>query len=406
MKREALIGIVMACMVLAPLIQAATSAKTAFVFTVPTTRSVSLTYGGSCSSTAFFFNEVDANFDPDLDGNAAKVKPSSTRGLFDLISVDRNFLGGIAPADINIAYGGFPTEAPPTTSTTPSTEVSTANYTSIGADDTSYYTLATTVAGRMPSLRMVFRTNIVAQRINDLNIMYMGDSLTSGTDCEAEAGTDSDLNMYIWNFATGSYQSLDTDAGGGGSQVGIATRRLEGIVRADINEVISNDGNIVVITQGVAIGTDVESCIFTDFVNLKITYIPVSTTFCQSSTFAPMILTNNGNVDVNVDGNFSSAFTGSDTNLVLKAWMGNGVGCGADGNGLGGWERNCTVTSITSPVTATTCKNFNETNATIASRLVTKLLTGDTNQLCFSGDFNGVGAGDHNKNFQIGSDYS
>ncbi len=126
---------------------------------------------------------------------------------------------------------------------------------------------------------------------------------------------------------------------------------------------------------------------------------------CQSLTSAAFTLTNNGNVDINVDGNFSSAFSGTDVNLVLKGWMGDGTGCGIDG--LRGWQEPCSVTSTTAPVTFTTCKKWNSSNATAASRLVTKLLVGDTNQLCFSGDFNGfVGNGDHNKTFQSGSDFS
>lgn len=109
-------------------------------------------------------------------------------------------------------------------------------------------------------------------------------------------------------------------------------------------------------------------------------------------------------MDLNLDGNFTSAFTGSDVNVVLKAWMGTGTGCGTDGNGLGGWAQDCPITGTTTPVTSTQCRNWNSTNATTIGRLATKLLKGDTNQLCFSGDFNGfVIAGDHNQTFQTGA---
>ncbi|MEK6820914.1 MAG: hypothetical protein AABY11_00755, partial [archaeon] len=126
---------------------------------------------------------------------------------------------------------------------------------------------------------------------------------------------------------------------------------------------------------------------------------------CQSDSIAGMTITNTGNGSTNIDGNFASAFTGSDVNIVLKVWMGTGSGCGT--GGMGGWQEPCSVTGITSPVTASTCKKFDQSNATTGSRLVTGLGAGDTNQLCFSGDFNGfVIAGDHNQTFNTGTDFS
>ncbi|QQR92791.1 MAG: hypothetical protein IPJ89_00930 [Candidatus Iainarchaeum archaeon] len=59
-----------------PLIQAATFATTLFVWNAPAgTRSYTLTYGAACNASAFYFNEVDANYDPDNDGNAARIPP-------------------------------------------------------------------------------------------------------------------------------------------------------------------------------------------------------------------------------------------------------------------------------------------------------------------------------------------
>ncbi len=139
----------------------------------------------------------------------------------------------------------------------------------------------------------------------------------------------------------------------------------------------------------------------TDSVKLIIRHLTIQTQYCQSQTAAPITLTNNGNTTVNVDGNFASAFAGVDLNLVLKVWMGTGSGCGD--TGFGGWEKDCSITGTTSPVTQTQCKNYNEYNETTGSRLVTSLAAGDSNQLCFSGDFNAwVSGGDHNQNFQAG----
>ena len=127
-------------------------------------------------------------------------------------------------------------------------------------------------------------------------------------------------------------------------------------------------------------------------------------TVCQSASVAPILITNNGNTSFNLDGNFTSAFTGVDTNLLLKVWMGTGGGCGT--SGLGGWAESCTVTVATNPVTSTTCRNYNALNDLNAGRLTTSLAVNDSNQLCFSGDFNagfgnGISQGSHAKDFNL-----
>jgi len=125
-------------------------------------------------------------------------------------------------------------------------------------------------------------------------------------------------------------------------------------------------------------------------------------TTCQDASTAAITITNNGNVPINVDGNFTADFAGVDVNIVLKVWMGTGAGCGT--NGLGGYEQNCSVTAAGNPVTQTTCRNYNSTNEITAGRLVSALPTNDTNQMCFSGDFNGgMSQGSHAVTFMTSS---
>lgn len=125
---------------------------------------------------------------------------------------------------------------------------------------------------------------------------------------------------------------------------------------------------------------------------------------CQSSSQAAITVTSAGTASTNVDANFAAAFSGADVNIVLKVWQGSS-GCGTAG--LGGWEKDCTVTGTTSAPNTTTCKNFNSSNATAGSRVITSLAVFSSTQLCFSGDFNTyVGAGDHNASFQLGSEFS
>ena len=112
-----------------------------------------------------------------------------------------------------------------------------------------------------------------------------------------------------------------------------------------------------------------------------------SGTYCQDgSTKEGMTITNNGNIDINIDGNFTVAFSGADLNIVLKVWKGNDTHCGT--NGMGGWQDPCSVTAAGNPVTTTTCRKYDVDNETTVANLIGGLQAGDTNALCFSGDFN------------------
>ncbi len=137
------------------------------------------------------------------------------------------------------------------------------------------------------------------------------------------------------------------------------------------------------------------------------TRIGAGDTNCQTSSQAGMVVSNNGTASINVDGNFTSAMSGADINIELKVWQGSS-GCGT--NGLGGWEEPCSVTSTTTAPTTTTCREYSSGSsnaATAGQRLVTALAVFSSQQLCFSGDANGfLSAGDHNKSYQIGSEFS
>lgn len=130
-------------------------------------------------------------------------------------------------------------------------------------------------------------------------------------------------------------------------------------------------------------------------------------TNCQSSSQAAMSVSNTGTGSLNVDANFTTAMSGADINLELKVWQGSS-GCGTFG--LGGWEEPCSVTAVGTAPGTTTCKEFSSGAAgaaTAGTRVITSLAAFATTQLCYSGDFNTfVSSGDHNKSFQLGSEFS
>lgn len=381
-------------------IHAATTATTLFTFNVPVTRSISIAYGASCTSNAFFFNEASALFDPDVDGNGARVRPSSERNTSP--SHDINFENIGEPSTAQAAYAGGGV-TPLSVNNSPATEFTDTQYVDIESINASYVFTLVTTSGQSPTHRFVFPIAAPETEVTDINFFFYGQHQSQTCSAGAPNGLDRDFNMLIWNFDSGAYERIaeftdGTNLGGGT----VNPHPLAGIKSGNIAPYIGGGQLIFAINGRTSNGNN--QCLYTDFAELR---YGTGGPYCQSSTLAPFTLTNTGNVDINVDGNFASVFAGVDINLVLKTWMGTGTGCGTDGNGLGGWQKDCTITGITSPVTQTACKNYNSSNATIASRLITNLVQGDTNQLCFSGDFNGfVQAGDHNEVFQTGGDFS
>lgn len=108
------------------------------------------------------------------------------------------------------------------------------------------------------------------------------------------------------------------------------------------------------------------------------------TSFCQSDSVASMLITNTGNVTEDIN----AFFTEMDVNLQAGVFMGTGSGCGS--GGLAGWQSNCEVVGVDSPVTQSTCRDFNASADTGSVMLIDNLAASDTNQLCWFGRFKGL----------------
>ncbi|MFH0969878.1 MAG: hypothetical protein V1776_00225 [Candidatus Diapherotrites archaeon] len=397
------IGLLLILIISMPLLNAATTATTTFTFNVPSTRSITITYGGSCAADAFFFVEGNAQYDPDDDGNAAKVRPTANRN--ETTEKEYNYQGVTSPSSTYYIYDGNGTGKPPTNNNTPTTEFNTSEYDAITVRyevDGEYAYTGTSGIGNAPTARFVVPIAENENTVSGIRFDYAGDAHGGAAGCPSAGGGSVDINMFIWNYNSGTYEaiaSLPLEQ----FSTGLNIRSFYGEIYGDMTPYIASDQNVTLLIQGyVATSGAGIQCLFSDLAYATIYY---GANFCQDNTLSPYTITNTGNVVVNIDGNFTSAFSGSDANIVLKAWMGTGNGCGTWG--MGGWEEPCSVTGTTNPITSTACKKWDSGNATIASRLITGLGAEDTNQLCFSGDFNGfVSAGDHNKVFQAGADYS
>lgn len=120
MKMIGIVTMLLLSMLLVLPLASANTVTTTMTWFVASARSISVSYGSPCSSSAFFFVETNAQHDPDSDGNAARVVPSSNR-IADAncqsssqasmvvsntgtstLNVDANFASGFAGADVNI----------------------------------------------------------------------------------------------------------------------------------------------------------------------------------------------------------------------------------------------------------------------------------------------------------------
>ncbi len=357
MNRHAIVALLPLIFFLFPLVHAATTATTGFVFNVPTNRGHTITYGGNCTSAAFFFNEIDANFDPDTDGNAARVKPNFQRRTNSPTSLDYNFEGVAGPSDNNMVHAGFVYSRPPSDNNTPFAQLNTGGYSFFSTDNSSYVSrISNANDGNTPAFRMVFKLVGNTGLVTDLNFHYIGAAQyqPSGQTCSSGGIYPTyDVNAFIWNYRTGAYVHLDGNSGNGSNMAedsqSIYATVIQKSLTGKIHDYIgtgANDKNVTILVAGVMNYDGGQSCLWGDYAHLGVFSHPIETNFCQSSTLAPMTVTNVGNTAINIDGNFSSAFSGVDINLELKVWQGTGSGCGVDGNGLGGWQRDCNVTVV------------------------------------------------------------
>ncbi len=360
-------------------------------------QSHSITYGGSCSASAFYFNEVDANFDPDADGNAAKIAPSARTRLAETNAYhDYNFVGITTPSSTYLDFYTIDFSQPPTNYNL-AVEIEHPFYSVIQAEDGA--ALPVDAGGAFyPGQKAVFKVTENPSKIKQLTFNFAGSSIV-GTNCDSTgSGVDSDLKFYLYDWNNLVYRRIGFYIGTGAT-ISDDNSTISKTIAIDYNipRFIGTDTNVTFLAQSVIGSADPKSCIFVDYIAMGVTYFTDNNVFCQSSLLAPMTLRNTGNTDINVDGNFTSAFAGNDVNLVLKVWQGTGSGCGT--NGMGGWEKDCSITNNQQDLGMTTCRQYNQSNAVTSARLITNLGVGDTNQLCFSGDFNTYAPGGSHTNY-------
>ncbi len=407
MQKKWIIWGLLLVLAIGPIIQAATTATTLFVWNVPAgTRSYTITYGAACSATEFFFNEIDANFDPDSDGNGSKIPPTANLvSDSNILERDYNYSGVASPSSgPTFAYLERDKASPMTLPTEVTTEFTTDEYINVTTEDDDLFTeVRSDSTGVYSTAKFVFKVSQAPSRVKKLQFIFAGagyDKVTSDP-CNTDA-TGQEITTYVraWNWTTGTLDTLHTEYTGRSSP---SAQTYDGVhVNVDANayKYIASDTNVVFAIETDSIGISA-GCLILDKVDLNVVYYPDNNTFCQTSAVAPITITNNGQANLNFDGNFSSAFAGNDVNLVLKVWQGTGSGCGT--NGMGGWEKDCSITNNQQDLGMTTCRQWNQSNATTNGRLISTLGPNDSNQLCFSGDINTfTRRGTYVKTFQVG----
>lgn len=120
MNRISFVALIVFSVLLVAPFGSANVVSTTMTWFVASVKTISVSYGSPCTSSAFFFPETKAAFDPDSDGNWSKTVPHSTRtgdtncqtalqaGLVvnnvgtATLNADGNFAANFAGADLNI----------------------------------------------------------------------------------------------------------------------------------------------------------------------------------------------------------------------------------------------------------------------------------------------------------------
>jgi hypothetical protein len=282
MRTSLAIGIVVG-IILLPFLVHATQNQTTMGWVTLYNRGFNTTYGGNCSDSNFYFKETDANFDPDIDGNAAKVKPSASPGTNPPASTQGNeryttFSVPCASTGNNCAFDVNTQTSVPTSANTHDAEFVNAAYNNIDTIDSADANTFANVAGRFPAQQYVFKllNAVHPLRIFDLNFVYFGSSiwLSNVANCADGVGSDRDLNIYAYNYATAQYDLITRRTGTQATYTGDAGYQSEAYLQFPsytVPNYVGNgpDYNITFLVKGqIDVSSGRYSCLATDRVFL------------------------------------------------------------------------------------------------------------------------------------------
>ncbi|QQR92792.1 MAG: hypothetical protein IPJ89_00935 [Candidatus Iainarchaeum archaeon] len=220
------------------------------------------------------------------------------------------------------------------------TEFTSDEYLNIENVDATYVDVIETGSGSYIATQYRIDYDQDYRRIKKTTVNYTGGTFikVNANPCINDTtGNEVDMRAYAWNWRTNVFDLIQTDNDnqGGGISSAIFTQRSISL-DTNIRDYVNSDATTYFMLAAGPVNT-LDGCMTLDELDFDVEYYPDTNAFCQSATIAPITITNAGGSNLNIDGNFSTAFSGNDTNLVLKVWQGTGSGCGTAG--MGGWEK-------------------------------------------------------------------
>lgn len=212
----------------------------------------------------------------------------------------------------------------PSDATTPALALSSAQITAVSADDALSHSVAVTGNGRFAQMRFVQTIDELDTSVSRINIGWIG----RGVNAKTSGSPDDGATLYIWNYATSSYQALaaspDTEAevSLGGSVTTNAADFIGGALEDTITVLVS--------TSSRSSGNQALSLI-TDYISIEVTLQVVDHFLishnnyginCANETVTVQPIDANGDVIVDYAGT-----------IVLDTQSGNGSWIATSGNG-------------------------------------------------------------------------
>jgi concanavalin A-like lectin/glucanase superfamily protein len=200
------------------------------------------------------------------------------------------------------AYDGQSSSAPPSNYTTPSSQLSGSEYNGIENDDSSSHSYNTSSNNRRSMMRYVFEIDEDEASVSQISVAWIGRNYN-------EHGSRTDgVKLYIWNYASGSYEQLDISA---------ATESevtLNGDINANLPDYLGggSDDTITILAQSRDKRSGKrDNILYCDYVSLSINNGVIATddTASNDGTVAGGVT---AGVTGNGDGGTAFVFDGSD----------------------------------------------------------------------------------------------
>ncbi|GEM_PF-3397611 len=163
-------------------------------------------------------------------------------------------------------FRGYDGESPniPSNATSPTRALSQGELRAVSANDTSGHSVDVTHNGRYAQMRFVLTIDEPDSSVSEINVSWIG----QGINAKATGNAPDGASLYIWNYASGAYQSLATSADTEAqvSLGGTVTTNAADFIGGAAQDTIT----VLVSTNSKSSGNQ-DLTLITDYINIEIT---------------------------------------------------------------------------------------------------------------------------------------